>query len=208
VLKQAQAAGHMPSELERLISELVKPELDIADLLSRWIEKQAKNDYAWFPPNKRYLARDMILPSMTSNSLPDIAFFVDTSGSVDQEQLTEICSILEQTLTIFEVRIHVIFCDTAISSERGYMEITSQDLPLDLSDIPGGGGTDFRPPFEYIEQNNIDIACALYLTDLDCSRYPATAPDYPVMWIQTPNIWGGSIGTPPFGEVIKMRQSD
>jgi len=69
----------------------------------------------------------------------------------------------------------------------------------------GGGGTDFRPPFEWVKKN-IDgkPTCMIYFTDMACSRFPED-PGYPTIWVQTETMYSGSHwGDPPFGELIKM----
>lgn len=36
----------------------------------------------------------------------------------------------------------------------------------------GGGGTDFVPPFRWVEENGIFPQCLIYLTDLCCHSFP------------------------------------
>jgi predicted metal-dependent peptidase len=61
----------------------------------------------------------------------------------------------------------------------------------------GGGGTDFRPVFEWVEESQTEPACLIYLTDLCCHSYPAP-PDYPVLWVTE------SRRTAPFGETVRI----
>ena len=68
----------------------------------------------------------------------------------------------------------------------------------------GGGGTDFKPGFEYIEKEGISPACAVYFTDGWCSSYPEEVPGYPTLWVSTDRI----NFKPPFGEVINIGQQD
>lgn len=61
------------------------------------------------------------------------------------------------------------------SLERGYIKGTipvtqnafDTKLPIHL-EPRGGGGTDFCPVFEWVEENQIDAVCLIYLTDLCC----------------------------------------
>jgi len=77
-----------------------------------------------------------------------------------------------------------------------------QTLPLPLQIEPkGGGGTDFRPVFEWVENQGVNPCCLIYLTDLECNRFPAHAPAYSVLWIQT----GNSGYRVPFGEIVQMK---
>jgi predicted metal-dependent peptidase len=62
-------------------------------------------------------------------------------------------------------------------------------------EMHGGGGTDFRPPFNYIEQYQIKPACFIYLTD-GYGTFPQQAPQYPVLWCITTDVvapWGQTI---------------
>ncbi|NQV18265.1 MAG: hypothetical protein HQ534_06970 [Armatimonadetes bacterium] len=62
-----------------------------------------------------------------------------------------------------------------------------------------GGGTDFKPGFEYIEQEDIMPSCVIYFTDGYCDSFPEE-PDFQTLWILTDK----ANFTPPFGEVIYM----
>ena len=59
----------------------------------------------------------------------------------------------------------------------------------------GHGGTDFRPPFEYVAgHSEIEPSCFIYITD-GCGPAPENPPPYPVLWILTddgekPAPWG------------------
>jgi len=61
----------------------------------------------------------------------------------------------------------------------------------------GGGGTDFVPPFKWVEENGIEPKCLIYLTDLCCDSFPP-APDSPVLWATE------SGRAAPFGETVTI----
>jgi len=46
----------------------------------------------------------------------------------------------------------------------------------------GGGGTDFNPAFEYLEQRGIGPDTLVYFTDAD-GDFPPFDPSYPVIWL-------------------------
>jgi predicted metal-dependent peptidase len=134
---------------------------------------------------------------LRSNELPHLVITLDTSGSIDQEQLDQFAAEVSAILELMEnSEITVIYCDSRL---RGTPEtFTKSDLPLTLNAL-GGGGTDFRPPFQYVADQDMTPAALIYLTDLDCDDFPQE-PDYPVLWIKT-----GTYGRPaPFGEVIDL----
>ncbi len=56
------------------------------------------------------------------------------------------------------------------------------DLP-DSVEIHGRGGTDFRPGFEWLEEQGIQPGLCLYFTDMCCSRYPEHEPGFPTVWL-------------------------
>ena len=64
--------------------------------------------------------------------------------------------------------------------------------------LKGGGGTDFRAVFEYVEQNLYDTNLLLYFTDLD-GIFPKEEPLYDVVWIASQE------GDIPFGKRIDIR---
>lgn len=196
----AKSQGNAPAGMERHVQELLKPKVDWRDVLRHFIGELCKDDYAWFPSNRRHIYQGLYLPSARSDTLGRIVVAIDTSGSISQRDLDEFVSELTAILEIYDVELDVIMCDTRI----GWSGHFGKHEEVKLS-IRGGGGTNFRPPFEFVENKQIEPVCFLYFTDLYCSSYPDSAPSYPVLWIwknegaESPPYQG-----PPFGEVIKM----
>jgi predicted metal-dependent peptidase len=193
--QQAKAMGNLPAELDRLIGEILEPKVDWREVLRRFVEINAKNDYSWMHPNNRYIYSGVYLPSLKSEKLPPIVISVDTSGSIRVEELNQFASEVNAILEDFNTSCTVLYCDTKVSRIE---EFDSDNLPVKLNP-KGGGGTDFRHPFLYIDENNLSLSCMVYLTDGVCSRFPEQPP-YPVLWA----IIGKSDFTPPFGEVVKI----
>jgi len=193
--QQAKACGNLPADLARLVEEIVHPKLNPYEILRQFLEMSARNDYAWTPPNRRYLTQGFYLPSLRSEELPEIVIAVDTSGSVTAEELAQFAAEVSGILEAYDTTITVIYCDSGI---KGDPEIfTRENLPLKLN-AKGGGGTDFRPPFKWVADQGLAPACLIYLTDMCCSRFPLD-PGYPVLWAKI-GIW--QTNPPPFGEVI------
>ncbi|HEY6770260.1 MAG TPA: VWA-like domain-containing protein, partial [Candidatus Sulfotelmatobacter sp.] len=88
--------------------------------------------------------------------------------------------------------IHVVYCDAAVQSSQQF----GPSEPIHL-EPRGGGGTDFRPVFEWVQRSNIAPVCLTYLTDLCCNSYPEV-PEYPVLWVTD------SRRTAPFGETVRI----
>lgn len=194
--QQAKAMGKLPAGIARMVEELMQPVVDWREVLRQFVQQTARNDYRWNPPNRRFVYQNIYLPSARNEELGALVVAVDTSGSISKRHVDQFASELNAILEEYDTEAHVIYCDSRIANVEHF---TSQDLPLELHPA-GGGGTDFRPPFEWVDENGIDPACMIYLTDLCCSSYP-DPPAYPVLWAQIGN-WPAE--APPFGEVIEM----
>ena len=117
---------------------------------------------------------------------------IDTSGSVEEEQLRK---FLEKTYQILSsqqdnrirVNFHLIQCDAKVQQD---VEITTLDELEQFMDelvLWGRGGTDFRPAFEYIEELRrkgglSNLNGVIYFTD-GMGVYPVKKPDYPVAFV-------------------------
>ena len=89
--------------------------------------------------------------------------------------------------------------DTAV---RDAAEYVAGDLPDEIV-VRGCGGTDFRPGFAWLEEQDIRAGVCLYLTDMECARYPEAAPAFDVLWCnwgQPPSDWNRE----PWGDRIDM----
>lgn len=195
--QNARETGDLPGGLERLIGEVLEPRLDWRELLSRYISDRARDDYGWTPPNKRFLHTDVILPSLSHQKLPEVVLALDTSGSVTEAEMNRFAAEVSSILEAFDTTIHVVHCDSAVQHSDTFGRC---DLPLEL--VPkGGGGTDFRPAFTWVEKEGLDPACLIYLTDLESFGFPEREPEYPVLWARVGQ--GGTV--PSFGDVIEIR---
>src|SRR5208282_4742764 len=118
---------------------------------------------------------------------------VDTSGSIGKRELEQFAGEISAISEEAEPEaIHVVYCDAAVQSTQQF----GPSEPVQL-EPQGGGGTDFRPAFEWVAQNHVPAVCLIYLTDLCCHSYPEV-PAYPVLWVTD------SRRTAPFGETIRI----
>ncbi len=198
--QSARHRGSVPAGVSRLLGRELLPVLDWRALLRRFLENCADGDYSWSAPNRRYVAQGLYLPSRRELRLPRVVLAVDSSGSVDGAMLAAFCAELASVLDAYDTELAVLFHDTRVYEGP---VLGRADLPgLHLTPV-GGGGTDFRPVPEYIDETGLDPACVLWFTDLECDRFPEEPP-YPVLW-----VCGGKGGeTPPFGEVVHMADGE
>ncbi|MBG0775919.1 MAG: hypothetical protein H0S85_05730 [Desulfovibrionaceae bacterium] len=191
----ARECGRLPGAVGRLVGDALSPPLPWDALLRRFLADAARNDFSWVRPNVRHLHAGLHLPGLHSRELAEVAVAVDTSGSITPAQMDRFAAELSAVLEEYEAAITVLTCDAALT---GCERMSRADLPLSLA-VRGGGGTDFRPPFERLEREGIEPACLIYFTDLESDRFPEE-PGYPVLWV-CPDA---ACGHPPFGERLVM----
>lgn len=190
----AKQQGHLPAGADRLIEDIINPKTPWHQLLERFMTSFVKSDYSWKRPNRRHLAHGLYLPS--SDKVPqmgEVVVVVDTSGSIGPELphfLGHINTIMSQCRP---ERIYVMHCDAKVHQVD---EFELADLPINIKNFKGGGGTDFRPPFKKVEKMDIEPEVLIYLTDMYGS-FPEKAPEYSVVWLSTTKDMKA-----PFGDVI------
>ena len=139
------------------------------------------------------------LPRIRSERVGPMVFGWDTSGS-HYDKHTQESTAAEVTEIIRSVepeKIYVAYCDAQL---QGTLELEPGDTPKWKP--RGGGGTDFRPVFEWVEKEGIEPVCMVFMTDC-MGSFPSEEPPYPVLWLSTiePSKLHASY-TPPFGEVV------
>lgn len=193
--QQARGMGRLPAGLERLVESILAPRVDWRAVLRRFVSQAAKSDYSWSRPNRRHVARGIYLPSLRSEELGPLVIAVDTSGSIGGEEVAQFAAEASAILEEFRTTATVIYCDAAVANVE---EVTSDDLPLVLHPM-GGGGTDFRPAFDYVAEHDLTPSCLVYLTDLE-GCFPKSAPAYPVLWA----VLGKTSYRAPWGEEVAI----
>ena len=195
----ATAQGSRPGRIEETLRDAHRSRLDWRTLLRRYLVCAARDDYRWSVPNRRFIDGGLYLPSMHCEGLGALAVLIDTSRSLDRATLarfwTELRAVAGElrpdTLAVVQV-------DTEVQDTAVYR---FGDLPETLT-AKGRGGTDFRPGFAWLAREGIVPDCCLYLTDMECDRYPAVPPPFPVLWCN----WGPAppVLREPWGERIDL----
>ena len=190
----AKHAGKTPAGLNRTLEGAAEAAVDWRELLLRHWSDTIPADYSWMRPNRRHLWTGLYLPGVLREGVGEVAIAVDCSGSVSARQLrlfeAEVRSILEAQRP---ERVYVLYFDAVVHKVETY----EAGQRIDLNPV-GGGGTEFGPCFEWLNEKGIQPQSLIFLTDLYGS-FPPSAPAYPVLWAST-----GSQKA-PFGEVIPMQ---
>jgi len=190
----ARLRGKWPADLDRLIQRALEPKVDWQTALAQYLSEISQDDYCWTKPAVRYLHLGLFLPTRESISFGQLILIVDTSISIDEDLINQFAGEIQGIIRTFSVSLLVIYVDAKVQS----VEEIDPEEPIQLHP-KGGGGTSFRPGFEYIDQQDLQPRAVVYLTDGDCSHFP-DPPDYPVLWAQFSML----DFEPPFGQVIKV----
>jgi predicted metal-dependent peptidase len=200
-LEEQRNRGHVPAGIKRMFEEILNPEVPWQDHLRTAVGRVAgSGGRNWSRPNRRFIGRDIYLPSPTGFTAGWVVVWGDTSGSISKKELcaylAELSAILSDTKP---KRLTVLWCDAKIHYVD---ELTGVH---DLADIThrgvgGGGGTSVKPCFDWIRENSHEVP-DMFIGFTDCCVDFPTEPDYPVIWACVDKE-----AKPPYGEFIPINQ--
>ena len=189
----AKLAGKLPAGAVRTLEAARSARVDWRELLRRAWSETTPADYSWMRPNRRHVWAGLYLPGITSEGVGEIAVAVDCSGSVSARQLGLFQEEIQSILMGQRPKLaHVLYFDAEVQKVETYQA----GQPISLVPV-GGGGTDFRPCFDWLRERGIVPQTLVFLTDL-CGTFPRDAPPYPVIWASTEDRRA------PFGQVVSM----
>jgi predicted metal-dependent peptidase len=197
----ARSQGKMTAGIEAMVKELLKPVVNWREVLRRFAAQVVPTGVSWSRPNRRVLAQGIRLPGVIKGGVGRIVVGIDTSGSIyaDPAMTQQFLSEVEAICT--EVKpeaIHVLFCDSRVKAAETFEHHEMTGLFDRLKTmVRGGGGTDFVPVFDWVEEQGITPAALIYLTDME-GRFPHNVPTYPVLWAKTTDHKA------PFGDEVRL----
>lgn len=157
-------AGDVPADMRRMIKGLLEPQMDWREIIRSQIESSIRSDFTFLRPNRKGWHMSAILPGMDRDTEISIALAIDTSGSISprmlQEFVSEVAGIMDQyeryTIDIWQF-------DTRVYSYERFESNDGKDL-RDYT-IRGGGGTDFVPNWNFMEEQGIEPDQFIMFTD-------------------------------------------
>ena len=150
VLARSRDRGDVPAGLLRWAEGLLNPRVDWREALASRLRRDlamvaGRRDYVYTRPSRRQEAMrragsDLILPAMRQPAPPRVCCVLDTSGSIDNEQLREFLTEVSAITRAAGVAdgVSVICCD-AQAYQRQQVRRAGEIMALQLE---GGGGTD------------------------------------------------------------------
>jgi predicted metal-dependent peptidase len=208
---ELKARGSLPAWLQRIYKIYKTKVVDWRKILFDFVYNVKTRETTYRVPGRRTAAgvegegSEFLFPGRRREEAIKLAVGIDTSGSIDDEQLnifmTAIQNLLDSSIILEVV---VLPCDAGVAIEAYNIPPDKQILTngdkVGKIKVTGGGGSDTRPVFEYFERWKYrwEPDAMVYLTDLDV-EFPSRPPKYPVLWITL-----SEIGQAPFGRVVRV----
>ena len=163
----AASRGNAPSGIKRALDRLKRPAIDWRNALDRYIDEAiTKSKYDL--PNRRFLSGGEAQYGYKTykEDFESVVVAIDTSGSINDTMIKTFISEVMGIITIYNPQKTVIlYCDTQVYAP----DILEPGDKPDFSKIKGGGGTNFWPPFKWVERNMIENgekpSVFIYFTD-------------------------------------------
>lgn len=209
IMNAAKSAGNkdVPRGVRHMIKNLTNPELDWRELLATNIQSVVKNDFTFMRPSRKGIAEQVYLPGMDYDTDLDVFCFIDSSGSMMDEMLRDLCSevkgIMEQ-YTNFKLRL--CFFDTDTYTIHEFDSTNIEDIH-DI-EVEGGGGTEFDCMFDRLKAEDIIPQKLIVFTD----GYPWGSwgdEDYcDTLFIVHGAGYGGRTPVAPYGVTVKYKANE
>ena len=175
-------AGKLGHGMARDVEALLEPVVPWQDVLRDWLKSTAKGEdlSTWRRPARRWLGQDIYMPSRYTESVERIAIGIDTSGSIGEDALRRALSeVAGACETVSPEFVDVIYWDAAVAAHEVYEGERVKDI-ANVTKPKGGGGTDVRAMFDYMDKRGIKPQAVIMFTD-GYTPWPKTLP-CPVLW--------------------------
>jgi predicted metal-dependent peptidase len=186
--------GNLPAGMEREFGLITSPQLDWRSHLWRYLV-QTPTDFMGF--DRRFVGRGLYLETLIGESVQVFAA-VDTSGSIDNQQLQMFLSEVQGILDAYPY----LKCDLYYVDAEAYGAFSLNSDSV-IPPPQGGGGTSFVPFFDKVQASwdGYTQGVCIYLTD-GYGTFPDKPPELPVLWVVTPG--GLDLSMFPFGEAVRL----
>lgn len=197
----ANGIGKTPAGMERILGQLNETYIPWRGILWREITHEIPSDFQLIRPSRRSFSLGVYLPSVKKESI-DLCLSIDTSGSIDQPELTEFISEIVGIIKSFScINLTIIICDADIQEIIELRNSTPSDI-ISKVKLKGGGGTKHEPVFEWIQEHKSNARLLICFTDGQTS-FPRKTPSIKTIWVLG-GLWRASKKDIPFGQVLSL----
>jgi predicted metal-dependent peptidase len=194
-------AGKMQGNVPREVSDALTPKVDWREALREFVTSVCadRDESTWRRPARRWIGQDVYMPSSISTAIGRIVVAIDTSGSIDGEQIGQFLGELKAICdSVKPDGIDLLYWDMEVCQHEEYAR-NDFDRLLASTKPKGGGGTDPRCITEYLKTKRLKPECCVVLTDGYVGSWGEPWP-CPVLWgITTDGI------TSPVGKSVTIK---
>lgn len=197
----------MSNQIRKQIKKIMNPQIDWKVLLRNFVEEEI-NDYSFNPPDKRFNDNNVLLPDFNEvdEKVCNVFFFVDVSGSMSDEQISECVNEVRSCINQYNGKIdaYLGYFDYQVSNLKNFDD---EESMLNVEAL-GGGGTSFINIFEYMKEHENEYDGVkkkiIILTD-GYADYPTVddVGDYELLW-----IINNDESSPTVGEIIRLETNN
>lgn len=207
-IEAMKAQGKMAGALQRMFEEVLNPKVHWTDMIRGiFNRKVGSGSYDWRRPDRRFICRDLYMPSRSGNGAGWVVCWGDTSGSIGEKELcqymAELGKIVEDCMP---KRLTICWCDDALDEERCIDELDEASDMAHLQakvageGVIGGGGTSVQPVFDWLAKQQDKPEVFIAFTDGYVGFPDTNIPDCVLIWASTskpPEQY-------PYGDVVMI----
>jgi predicted metal-dependent peptidase len=176
-------AGKLGGNTSREVLETLTPVVNWREALREFINSTSsgKDMSTWRRPNRRWIDSGVYLPSSVSENMGKLVIAIDTSGSIDNNVLSQFLSeVMAICRAVEPESLELLYWDTQVAQHETYSK-DNYDAIMQSTKPKGGGGTDVEPVPKYIRDKRINPECVVVLTD-GCLGASWGVWDCPTLW--------------------------
>jgi predicted metal-dependent peptidase len=166
----------------RLQAQRTSSSLSWPDMLREWLTKRSRN--GWDAPfnNPIYQTTGLICAGRRTRNAGEVVLVIDTSGSIGQRTYDRFLSEAQAVLDELKPdKLHLL----------SVSHVVADAVTLDVggtvpTKLKGGGGTKFKPAFDWVAKHTYDVDVMVYLTDgYSDDLNDITDVEFPLLWLST-----------------------
>lgn len=196
IIAKSKKAGAKGAGIARILDEFLEPTINWRDVLYRFVTN-ARTDFEGF--DRRFIHQGDYFDDLGGTRIK-VALFMDTSGSVDEQLLSEFFAELRFAINALPgITGEMWYFDTELYPEGPINEI---DVPR----IRGGGGTSFVPAMKKLQEVHEEDSSVQTLGIMFTDGYACMdnweVPECSLLWCISPG--GLDNSQIPHGEVVRI----
>jgi predicted metal-dependent peptidase len=162
---KAKSRGTLPSHLERILNELLDPEVDWREKLRHFMTKDLPSNFSYRIPSRKYYTSGIYYPKLLRENI-DVCAAIDVSGSIGEKEYNKFMSELMGIVRGFDqINLRVIYWATSVEPEDDILIRKGEEETILTYKPKNSGGTTMSCVNEYMKEKGYRPSVVVYLTD-------------------------------------------